>query len=194
MFIAIPAPTPTVLPVAPPPVGSALALEVVLLSAASLTAPAPVTVIADPVARRAVACVSIRFSANDPARPTFVAPAPDVATVVKAFPPKGLRADSDALAALTALVITASFTTFAMLIPRATPTPVAEATAEPSAMTLALFALLVKTSTAPEAFVVAVELIRALVVEVRSEMAIAPATETPPSPVFACPPYLLSVR
>ena len=83
MFKPTDAPRPTVPPEAPPPVGFASAVVLVRLSALNVTAPAPVTATVAPSAIRAVLCVSIRFSASDPATPTLLPPAPDVAEAKK---------------------------------------------------------------------------------------------------------------
>ncbi len=129
--------------------------------------------------------MSSRFSAKDPAIPTFEAPAPEVALVAKLLPLPVDSAATVALPVLTALAIVASFTTLAMLMPSATPTPVADSTVEPSEVRVTAFSDPVSTLSAPVTVVVAEELIRALVVEVRSEIASAPATETPPPLVWA---------
>ena len=86
MFKPTDAPRPSVSPVAPPSAGFAVTVDVVWLSVVASKSPPPVMLTATPAPILAVVCVSIRFSAKDPATPTPEAPAPEIAVVVNRFP------------------------------------------------------------------------------------------------------------
>ena len=197
MFNPTDAPRPSVEPVAPPSAGLTVTEDVVLLSVFASTSPLPPAVIftATPAPIVAVVRVSTRFKANDPANPKADAPAPDVDVVVNELPTladNGLsdKADKWMLLAETAVATTASFLTLATLIPIATPTPFAELTAVPSAVTAVWFSELLATSKSPNIVAEIVVLYEDFVVDVRSEIAKAPATERLPSLVDASSPYL----
>jgi hypothetical protein len=73
------------------------------------------------------------------------------------FPSPAMSADAARLPAVTSPAIVASLTTFAMLIPIAAPTPVAELTVEPSAVISALLSVLLVSARWPPTLVASVE-------------------------------------
>src|SRR5690606_22318180 len=196
MFIATDAPTPTLPPLAPASEGSASADTVVLLSATRDTSPFPLRWMEAFGPINADAWVLIKLTAKEPAIPTSVAPAPDVAVVENAFvpAPAGIPAEiTRPLAPAAELPICwstiASLVTSARFSPTATPTPMPESTAEPSATSAALLLDSVVTETVPRVFSATEEPSLARVVDVRSEIASAPTADTVPSSVLAFSPY-----
>src|SRR6185437_2367501 len=197
MLTAAEAPIPTLPPVVGL-LGVAVADDSVTSAASMLTAcvSAPANVTAPPVPIVATLSLSTRLVASDPAIPTLVAPAPEVAVVVKLFLPSGpiIVAPMSSEPAVMALLTVASFLTCARLIPTATPTPVEESTAEPSALISAPLAVADCTETLPVEVTVPVEAMLAVEFEVRSAMARPPTTDTLPSVVSVPAEYLLSPR
>ena len=196
MLIATDAPTPTS-PVAPVVSGTALAVDPVESPAAIVTAP-PLIVVGTSAETVATLCVSIKLTASDPATPTLVPPAPDVAFVVNLFTPAEaafIPAPTSRLAAdIPWPASVALFSTLAILMPTATPTPTSESSADPSAVTLAVFEVKVLIDALPAITEILPELIVADVIEVRSDMARAPTTDTWPSDVLAADWYAESFR
>ena len=167
----------------------AIVLDLVLFSAIAVTSPPPASTTAPPLIAAMLGFVPTAFSANAPATPTLVAPAPAVASALKSLypsPPSAwliLASSSMPLAVTVAAPIVASL--FADTIFSATPTPMPTVvpvlpTALPSAMAAPSVSLAVASLNFPALLIVRPSASVALALELITFKASPAATDTFP--------------